>query len=259
MPKSPRRSTGPPKPEWATSISDLRHRLNLSQTIFGQRLHSSAMGVSRWERGAQEPPSHSYVELGNLAGASLCWYFWGRAGLRAEDLMRVLPKLRKRLARTNPIDFQTVHAGSGGKKFSVPKPVAIPLLKIAVASHGEAGDSSTLLHDAPVEAMFAAPEDWCPNPASTFCVRVTGNSMRPLIYDGYILAMDSSQTDHSELNGKVVIAWNKDKGLMVSRLQHYDHTKVLQPENKDYESIVLNNRNNWRILAKVLWWVGNAP
>jgi len=83
--------------------------------------------------------------------------------------------------------------------------------------------------------------------------------MIPLIYDGYILAVDSSQTDLSELNGKVVVAWNKDMGLMVSRLQNYDHTEVLQPENKEYESIVLNNKHKWRILAKVLWWIGNAP
>src|SRR6202795_4264654 len=111
MPKSPRKSAGPPKPQWAISVSDLRHRLNLSQTIFGQRLHSSAMGVSRWERGAQEPPSHSYIELGNLAGAPLCWYFWGRAGLRAEDLTRVLPKLGNRISQRPAIDFQIAHAG----------------------------------------------------------------------------------------------------------------------------------------------------
>ena len=71
-----------PKPEWATCVYDLRRRLNLSQTIFGQRVHSSPMGVSRWERGVQEPPSHSYIELGNLADDPQCWYFWDRAGLR---------------------------------------------------------------------------------------------------------------------------------------------------------------------------------
>jgi SOS-response transcriptional repressor LexA/DNA-binding transcriptional regulator YiaG len=250
------KSNTAPKPEWATSVSDLRHHLNLSQTIFGQRLHSSAMGVSRWERGAQEPPSHSYIELGNLAGDPLCWYFWGRAGLRAEDLTRVIPKLRNRISQRHAIDFQTVRAGSTGKKLNTPHLVALPLLKVAVASHGGKGYASTLLQDAPVETMIAAPKDWCPNPASTFCLRVTGDSMRPLIC--YILAVDSRQTGLSELNDKVVIAWNKEMGLMVSRLQHYDHTEVLQPENKEYESIVLNNRNKWKILAKVLWWVGNA-
>jgi hypothetical protein len=48
--------------------------------------------------------------------------------------------------------------------------------------------------------------------------------MTPLIGDGYILAVDSSQTDPFELNGKIVIAWQKDMELMVSRLQHYDHS-----------------------------------
>jgi len=259
MRRSRSKSDKRPKPEWATSVSDLRHRLNLSQTIFGQRLHSSAMGVSRWERGAQEPPSHSYVKLGNLAGAPLCWYFWGRAGLRAEDLTRAIPKVRNRISQRPAIDFQTVQAGSGGKKLSTPQLVALPVLKVAVASHGGRGYRSTLLQDAPVESMIAAPKDWCPNPASTFCVRVTGDSMKPLIYDGYILVVDSLQTDLSELNDKIVIAWNKEMGLMVSRLHHYDHTEVLQPENKDYESIVLNNKNKWTILAKVLWWVGTAP
>jgi phage repressor protein C with HTH and peptisase S24 domain len=241
------------------SISKLRQSLNLSQTDFGQRLHSSAMGVSRWERGNQEPSAGSYIELGNLAGAPGCWYFWSRAGLRTEDLMRVMPEFRSQFSRTNLMDFQIENAGSGGKKLTAPQLVAIPLLKIAVASHGGRGDNSMLFNDAPVESMIAAPKEWCPNPSATTCLRVRGNSMTPLINDGYILAVDSSQTDHSELRGKVVIAWHKDMGLMVSRLQNYDHTEVLQPESKEYESIVLNNKRKWKILAKVLWWIGIAP
>src|SRR6266481_6459872 len=257
MQKSLSESAIPLKPEWATSVSELRRRLNLSQTDFGQRLHSSAMGVSRWERGNQEPSAGSYIDLGNLAGAPLCWYFWGRAGLRTEDLMRVLPRLGRRFSRPPAMDFRIADAGSGDKKLSTPQLITIPLLKIAVASHGGRGDSSTMLHDAPVETMIAAPINWCPNPSTTSCLRVRGNSMMPLIYDGYILAVDSSQTDPSELNDKVVIAWHRDMGLMVSRLHHYDHTEVLQPENKEYGSIVLNNEHKWKIFAKVLWWIGN--
>jgi phage repressor protein C with HTH and peptisase S24 domain len=259
MRRSRSTSETPLKPEWATSVLELRQRLNLTQTDFGQRVHSSAMGVSRWERGAQEPPSHSYIELGNLAGDPKCWFFWGRAGLRPEDLTHVLRKLKTRSSSPPALDLRIAHAGSGRKKPSTPQFVAIPLLKIAVASDGGRGDSSTLLHNAPIESVIAAPTDWCPNPDSTTCLRVRGNSMMPLIHDGYILAVDSSRTDLSELNGKVVIAWHKDLGLMVSRLLRYDHTEVLQPENKDFRSIVLNNKNKWKILAKVLWWIGKAP
>jgi len=217
------------------------------------------MGVSRWERGNQEPSSHSYIELGILAGSPACWYFWGRAGLRAEDLMRVMPSRGKRIARTNSLDLQIVHAVSGSKKLSTPKLVAIPLLKVVVPSSSEKGDTSTTLHNAPVETMIAAPEEWCPNPSTTSCMRVQGNAMMPLIGDGYILAVDSLQTDLSELNGKVVISCHKDMGLIVSRQHRYDHTEVLQPENKEFDSIVLNMKHKWKILAKVLWWIGKAP
>jgi phage repressor protein C with HTH and peptisase S24 domain len=248
-----------PKPDWATIISELRQRLNLSQIAFGRRLHSSAMGISRWERGTQEPSAGTYIELGILAGAPLCWYFWGRAGLRNEDLMRVMPKLRESINRTNVINFQIASAGGGHKRPKAAQLVAVPLVKVVAASHGGNGDSAPTLHDAPVETMIAAPRAWCPNPAATTCLRVKGNSMNPLLYDGYILVADSSQTDPSKLNSKIVTAWHQDKGLMVSRLQAYDHTEVLRAENSAYESIVLNKKHSWEIVAKVLWWIGKAP
>jgi SOS-response transcriptional repressor LexA len=259
MRKSRSKSAIPSQPDWARTVFELRKRLNLNQSDFGQLLHSSAMAVSRWERGTHEPPAGSYIELGNLGGAPVCWYFWGRAGLRNEDLRRVIPDLEGRLSRTNPTNIQIVRAGSGGKKTKTPELVAIPLLKVVAASHGGKGDDSALLDDPPVESMIAAPREWCPNPEATACLRVRGNSMMPLICDGYILAVDSSQTYIPELNGKIVIAWHKDMGLTVSRLQNYDHTEVLQPENGEYKPILLNNKHKWKILAKVLWWIGKAP
>ncbi len=242
--------------EWAKKISDLRGNLNLSQTAFGQRLHMSAMAISRWERGAQEPTAGSYIELGNLAGDPLCWYFWARAGLRNEDLMRVLPNFRKRLGTGNAIDLRFAAAGGGKKKSNIPQLVAVPLLNCVAASHGGKGDISPALQDAPVESAIAAPNEWCPNPSTSSCLRVSGNSMAPLIHDGYILAVDSSQHDRSKLESQIVIAWNKNKGLTVSRLKRYGQAEILQPENREYEPIVLDGKEKWLILAKVLWWIG---
>jgi SOS-response transcriptional repressor LexA len=259
MPKIRKNSKISAKPEWAEKISELRRQLHLNQTAFGHKLQSSAMAVSRWERGAQEPPSHSYIEIGNLAGDPRCWYFWGRAGLRSEDIMKVMPGMQKRLRQTQ--DFEIVTAGSGTRKLTGKlQLVAVPLLKTIAAAHGQKGDDIPFLHDAPVESMIAAPKEWCPNPASTSCLRVRGHSMVPIICDGYIVAVDSSQTDRTELDGKIVIAWKKDKGLTVSRFRRYDHTETLQSENPQYESITLGHKNDkWKIVAKVLWWIGRAP
>ena len=258
MRKTMRTSASPGRREWTEKIFDLRRGLNLSQTGFGERLQVSAMAVSRWERGAQEPTAASYIDLGNLAGDPLCWYFWGRAGLRSEDVMRVMPNFSKRLRRSSVVHLQFANAGGGSKKLKMPQLVAVPLLKCVAASHGGKGDSAAMLRDAPVESAIAAPNDWCPNPASSQCLRVRGNSMAPLIHDGYILAVDSSQNDRAKLDGQIVIAWNKDKGLTVTRLKRYGQTEVLQPENTEYESIVLNGGEKWIVLAKVLWWIGKA-
>jgi SOS-response transcriptional repressor LexA len=249
------------RPQWASTIASLRSGLHLNQTDFGQKLGVSAMGVSRWECGVQEPPAGAYIELGNLAGDPDCWYFWARAGLRAEDLMRVMPSLRGRLRKTALREFEIVNAGSGGRKLIKGKHelVAIPLLKAVAASHGEKGDSTGILDGSPVESMIAAPRDWCPNPSATSCLRVRGDSMNPLIYDGYIIAVDSSQNNREKLDGKIVIAWHRERGLSLSRLRRYDHTEVLQPDNPKYEPVTLRGKSGWKVLAKVLWWIGKAP
>jgi SOS-response transcriptional repressor LexA/DNA-binding XRE family transcriptional regulator len=244
------------QPDWAQKILDLRRSLDLSQTTFGQRLHKSAMAISRWERGAQQPTAASYIDLGNLSGDPLCWYFWGLAGLRSEDLVRVLPNFRERLGQRSLSHLRIAAAGGKRKKSKLPQLIAVPLLKCVAAAHGGKGDISPALQDSPVESAIAAPNEWCPNPATSTCVRVSGNSMAPLILDGYILAVDSSQRDRAKLIGQIVIAWNKTKGLTVSRLRRYGHTDLLQSENKDYEPIVLDEKDKWLILAKVLWWIG---
>src|SRR5438552_3131799 len=93
--------------EWASRIIALRRRMGISQSELGKQLNSSAMAVSRWERGVQEPPANIYIQLGNITGDPECWYFWGRAGLHSGDLMRVLPAVRSRLQKQPPQAIRT--------------------------------------------------------------------------------------------------------------------------------------------------------
>jgi phage repressor protein C with HTH and peptisase S24 domain len=80
--------------------------------------------------------------------------------------------------------------------------------------------------------------------------------MMPLIHSGYILVVDTSQTNRVKLRGKIVIAAHKEEGLIVSRLQRFDETEVLVPENREYDSTPISTAG-WRIIAKVLWWIGH--
>src|ERR1700723_4691429 len=80
-------------PEWSSAILILRQRLGMSQSEFGSRLHYSAMAVSRWETGKQEPTSRCFIQLGNMAGDPECWLFWARAGLNSSVFRQMFPAL----------------------------------------------------------------------------------------------------------------------------------------------------------------------
>jgi SOS-response transcriptional repressor LexA len=170
--------------------------------------------------------------------------------------MRVLPAIRMRLQKERLPKMHIVQAGA--HKTSTAKGqqlIAIPLLDVTAATHGGKGDPATSLEQARAESMMAAPTEWCPNPAHTNCLRVQGRSMMPLIHDGYIIVIDTLQTNRTKLYGNIVVAAHRNQGLIVSRLQRFDDTEVLVPENREYDSIPISG-NGWRIVAKILWWIG---
>lgn len=82
--------------------------------------------------------------------------------------------------------------------------------------------------------------------------------MSPLILDGYILAVDTLDVHRDSLVGQIVVALNADKGLLVSRLIRFDHTDALVSDHREYKSISMAPKSAWRILGKVLWWIGKA-
>lgn len=252
------RNTSIESPEWSSKIEGVRRNRKLSQAEFGGQLGVSAMTVSRWERGVAEPSGETYIRLGNIAGDPLCWFFWKRAGLRLSDVTRVLPGARRRFAESRLLNVHLVHAGTGKQK-SLTKVnlVAVPLLPVHAGTPGSQGDNIDLA-EVPPESVMAAPVDWCPNPSSTMCLRVKGNSMSPLILEGYIVAVDTSDVERDDLVGQIVVASHKEKGLLVSRLIRFDHMDVLVSDQREYGSVPVTAGSEWRIVGKVLWWTGRA-
>src|ERR1700756_270594 len=123
-------------PEWSRKILAFRQSLKLTQSELGKRLKTSAMAVSRWERGDAEPPAEAYIRLGNIADDPLCWVFWGRAGLSTADVMRVLPIASRRLRQGRIAAVQVVHAGAT-TSLAPTSFVAIPILPVHAATPGE--------------------------------------------------------------------------------------------------------------------------
>lgn len=81
--------------------------------------------------------------------------------------------------------------------------------------------------------------------------------MMPVLHDGYIIVMDTFQTNRLKLYGQIIVAAQKEQGLIVSRLQRFDETEVLVPENREYASLPISTPG-WRVVGKILWWIGRA-
>jgi phage repressor protein C with HTH and peptisase S24 domain/DNA-binding XRE family transcriptional regulator len=248
--------------EWSRKVLALRHGMGLTQAALASKLHYSAMALSRWERGTHEPPAQAYIRMGNLAGEAACWWFWAKAGFLRSDLLRMVPEGRSTARKSRFPHLEIVEAGvTKRKQVSAIKSklVAIPVLAAHAGTHGEQGDNFLDLHRLPVAEMIAAPTVWCPNPAATNCFRVRGSSMSPLIHDKDVVAVDCSNVDPSKLSGKIVVVWQKQTGLTISRLLDVNGVHVLESENRAYEPVKLDKNRGWRIIGKVLWWIRHAP
>ena len=67
-------------------VSQLRSDLGLNQRDFADKFGVSAMAVSRWESGANDPPGKCLVEMAKLAKSSAgYWAFLGALGLTKKD------------------------------------------------------------------------------------------------------------------------------------------------------------------------------
>ncbi len=90
------------------------------------------------------------------------------------------------------------------------------------------------------------------NPASTFFVKVSGESMKDVgIFPGDILIVDRSL---NPINGKIVIAV-VDGELTVKRLKKEKNQLLLMPENKDFKPIVIKELQDvsiWGVVTNVI-------
>ena len=241
-------------PDWAVKIATLREKLGCSQAELGERLGFSAMSISRWERGTQEPSTACYVQLGNLTGSPDCWLFWQRAGLDITSLVGNMPDLRRPI--TEPV--LVVAHGTTHRPDEVEKAlVALPVLSFDPRTQPLLPALS--LDDTAVVSMMAAPKEWCPNPKHTICLHLRGDSMSPMMRDGDVVAIDQFENTLSDLVDKIIVMSHPERGLVIATLRRFGGVYVLEPGNQGRGSFPLGKDRRWHVLGKVLWWLSKAP
>lgn len=253
--------TAGPRPEWARRIESFRQALGLKQVPFASALRVTQGAVSRWESGKREPDSRTYIEL-----ASFAWtrdadddrrYFLDRAGIDPTEI--ALGDQRVPVA-WQPITTITIVPGRGAAKpddlyafKKKPEAVGLALLKGA----GALG-SPRQINEAAVERTIVADARDCPHPERTVCIRVVGDSMQPVLEEGYIVAIDTKDNIPEELVGKMVAAGDAEGGVTIKWLRQSSGELMLvaQHTSQRFPPILLKREPGWRILGRVIWWIG---
>jgi transcriptional regulator with XRE-family HTH domain len=123
-------------PQWSKDIKSLRSSLKVSQSEFGKSLRSSAMAVSRWERGQQPPREACYLAMAKIAGPSFGWKFWSLVGISEDDVERM--HAQRMRTKNEQHDFSA----------------AVTILEIEVArSEARAKQRDTLFQDLPTQTL----------------------------------------------------------------------------------------------------------
>ncbi len=154
----------------------------------------------------------------------------------------------------------------GNGKYGEPsKPIRIPVSMIkSVLKYIDKKSFRIPLYGSKVAAGIPSPVDdhiedhldlneyLIKDPATTFLVKVTGNSMIDAgIHENDILVIDKSIPPS---HGKIVVA-AIDSHLTVKRLHIKNNKLILMPENPQYEPIEINENNDvyiWGIVTNVI-------
>lgn len=84
---------------------------------------------------------------------------------------------------------------------------------------------------------------------NAIALKVSGNSMIPSIRDGDVVLV---KLDPDPDPGSIVVARkNLDGEVTVKRLVRQGKVTLLVPENKDYDPIIFNAKDDWHIIGRV--------
>jgi SOS-response transcriptional repressor LexA len=221
-------------PDIGKRIKGWREGVGLTRLELSLKLGVGKTSVSNWELGQNEPNSDIYAKLAMLAKPPMRWWFLEKAGLSKENAAAL--------------------SGAGDAVGSIPNLVENRTIQI----HGTAGAGPNRFPVEEAEYSVALPRIWFKDSQEIKGLRAVGNSMSPLIQDGFLVLIDiHDNKDYAALEGKIVAARN-DEGCCVKWLVKTAKTWELVSQNADYAPIDVKAKQ-YAIVGRVIRWVGVPP
>jgi SOS-response transcriptional repressor LexA len=212
--------------EVALAVRRLRKALGFSQAQLASALGTLQGQVAKWETDALKPSGQMCVALSKLAAPDEREWWLRRVGLSEEVPAETMDNVR-----------------------------SVPLLKDSMAA-----GTPRAVDESEVEAMIGLPANMLPRGGKLFAVRVTGDSMAPVILDGFLVIVDTGSRDPSRLVEQMVVA-RDDDGVTVKWLRRDGDLYLLVPQHTSplYPVRILRLSEGHGIVGSVVMWIGEPP
>jgi SOS-response transcriptional repressor LexA len=213
-------------------IKELRKRLGMTQKELAGFCTVSQVQISNWESGKDSPSPKALVRLGKLAGDPDRAWWWEKAGLKEAEPERPNEPVVRR----------------------------VPLLKDAAAA-----GTPRAVDEKEIDRYLSLPEEWIGRRSSITAIRVVGDSMTPIVDEGYIVLVDTSLREPKRLVNQMVAARAED-GVTIKWLRKVklrgeemfelvaNHTSTRHPTR-----IIAEGSDSVSIVGKVVKWIGEPP
>jgi SOS-response transcriptional repressor LexA len=236
-------------------IAALRKYMGLNQHDFGA-MHGevSHMTVSRWEKGTDVPDPYLLIKMAREALPADKWAFLEAAGIQKSDLAEIVSEAAQPPALN--ISVNQPHTMSFGK-FSRR---AADAVAVRVLTDPAAAGQPLFINEKDVASILLVPnsKEFAPHPDGLIAIKVKGHSMSPTLLDGYTVVVDTADDKRSSLYGEMVAARDPEGGVTIKWFRKAGDHEILLPQHTslDYEPIVITGNDEWKIIGKVVWWVG---
>jgi len=211
------------RPEIADALRAARRSLGYTQNQLAEVLGSSQGAITRWERAIDSPPISAISILARIVPQEQK-AFWFSAGAISDNRWDGVSGMRQ-----------------------------IPILRDAAAA-GTPRD----VDEREIDFTLSFPSKMLPNSGRIIGVRVVGDSMSPILEEGYIALIDVTRRKADELVGRMIAARDKDGVTLKWLRRQSKDLYLLLPHNTSqrHPVQVIEPGGEWSLIGEVVKWIG---
>ena len=209
----------------SSRIKDLRKLLGWNQTKLAEACDVTQAQVSRWEKGLDKPSAGALYAISRLA----------------------------------PDGEQEYWKDSMGVAFAV-KALDSDLREVPVLVDAAAAGTPRAIDERQVDYTMALPRRLLRSGGNVQAVPVEGDSMSPILENGYLAFIDVAVREPAKLVGKMVAA-RDGTGVTLKWLRKQSKLYLLVPQHTSprHQVQVMQDEGEWSIVGEVIGWFGTPP